>query len=271
MKTKGFSAGSLLAWFRVTKKDQASNQSRLTTLRYGPFQAVIITAGAFLLATVGTSILLSVYPLTQGWSEAQTNEWINNSAIAQFFIFFSSSLIMAGSAFGILRYLKQSLAQIGVTGPNIRNLLQGAVTFVPYFMALIVTVAFVGTFIPSVDINQEQEIFTAPVAGPNLILVFIALVVLPPLVEEFMFRGVLFTGLRKKLSFVWTTVIVSVVFGSLHLSASSDGPLWIAAIDTALLSFFLCYLRERTGTIWAGVGLHFVKNFIAFVTLFVIT
>lgn len=271
MKTKGFSGSDLLRWFRITKQDQVANQAKLSKLHYGPFLAVVITAGAFLLATIGTSIVLSIYPLTQGWDQTRTNEWINNSAIAQFFIFFSSSLIMAAGAWGILKFLKQPLAQIGVTWPNIRNLLQGALAFVPYFIALIITIAFVGTFIPSVDVNQEQEIFTAPVAGPNLILVFIALAVLPPLVEEFMFRGVLFTGLRKKLSFLWTTVIVSVVFGSLHLSASSDGPLWIAAIDTALLSFFLCYLRERTGTIWAGVALHFVKNFIAFMTLFVIT
>ncbi|MGB4759241.1 MAG: CPBP family intramembrane glutamic endopeptidase [Candidatus Saccharimonadales bacterium] len=254
----------------VSKAAQAKNQRALSSLRYGPFSAVWFVVGAYILASVGTSLLLSLYPLSQGWSQAETTAWLKASPIAQFFMFLLASVLIVVIAYVCLRMRKQSLQKVGVTRPTKWDAARGLLAYVPYMLMLMVVVAFVAGFVPSIDVNQEQEIFTAPTAGSGLLLVFLALAILPPLAEEFIFRGVLYTGLRKKFSFVWTTLIVSVIFGSLHLTASSDGPLWIAAVDTAILSFFLCYLREKTGSIWAGVTLHFVKNFIAFVTLFVI-
>lgn len=260
-----------LAKVPVGKEEAAKNQQNISSLKYGPILAVVFAAGAFVAAYVGTSFLLSIYPLLQGWDQAQTNSWLNTSTVAQFFVFLLSSVLMVAAAYGLLRMRKQPLKMVGVTRPMWRDAFRGLLAYTPYLLVLMAVVTFVGAFVPSIDVNQEQEIFTAPTAGSGLILVFLSLAILPPLAEEFIFRGVLYTGLRKKFSFIWTTLIVSVIFGSLHLSASSDGPLWIAAIDTALLSFFLCYLREKTGNIWAGVTLHFVKNFIAFITLFVIT
>jgi len=94
--------------------------------------------------------------------------------------------------------------------------------------------------------------------------------VLPPLAEETLFRGFLYTGLRKRWSFVWTTAMVSLLFASLHLFEGSGGLLWIAGIDTFLLSLVLCYLREKTGNLWAGIIIHILKNGLAFIFLYVL-
>ena len=60
------------------------------------------------------------------------------------------------------------------------------------------------------------------------------------------------------------------LFAVAHLpEGGSDGPLYIAAIDTFVLSLFLVGLRERTRGIWAGMVLHASKNFIAFYYLFI--
>jgi membrane protease YdiL (CAAX protease family) len=59
------------------------------------------------------------------------------------------------------------------------------------------------------------------------------------------------------------------LFGVAHLQFGSGAPLlWVAALDTFTLSIVLCYLREKTGSVWAGVFLHAIKNAIAFVALF---
>ena len=56
-----------------------------------------------------------------------------------------------------------------------------------------------------------------------------------------------------------------------HLAeGGAAGPLWIGFIDTFILSLVLCYLRVKTGSLWAGITLHALKNGIAFVALFVI-
>jgi membrane protease YdiL (CAAX protease family) len=103
-------------------------------------------------------------------------------------------------------------------------------------------------------------------------LTFVALVVIAPVAEEALMRGFLFGALRRRLPFIWSTLITSAMFASLHLAGGEQGagPLWVAAIDTFTLSLALCYLREKTGRLWAGIGLHMLKNGIAFVALFII-
>lgn len=139
-----------------------------------------------------------------------------------------------------------------------------------YFVALTIVSAIAGTML-GVDINQEQEIgFNQVYGSVGLLLTFVSLVVIPPVVEEILFRGFLFTGLRTKLKFWIAALITSALFAVPHLFASSQGLLWVAAIDTFILSLFLCYLRERTGNLWAPIALHAMKNGIAFVAIFII-
>jgi len=95
--------------------------------------------------------------------------------------------------------------------------------------------------------------------------------VLPPLVEETVFRGFVFAGLRNKLKFVWAALATSALFASAHLQIGNGQPLlWVAALDTFTLSLVLCYLREKTDSLWPGILLHALKNGIAFLSLFVL-
>jgi len=99
----------------------------------------------------------------------------------------------------------------------------------------------------------------------------VALVILAPIYEEILFRGVLFTGLRKKLPLITTGIIVSVIFGAAHLEWGGDSPLnWAAAIDTAVFSMVLVYLRETSKSLWPAIFLHGLKNAIAFTLVFVL-
>jgi membrane protease YdiL (CAAX protease family) len=61
------------------------------------------------------------------------------------------------------------------------------------------------------------------------------------------------------------------LFAVAHLQFGSGAPLlWIAAIDTFVLSLFLIYLKDKTDSLWAPILLHMLKNFIAFMALFVL-
>ena len=125
---------------------------------------------------------------------------------------------------------------------------------------------------PSLNVHQKQQLgFQDASGGLKLALTFVSLCVLPPLVEETVFRGFMFTTLRGKLKFVWAALITSLIFASAHLEFGSGQPLlWVAALDTFTLSMVLCYLRQKTDSLWPGILLHSLKNCIAFVTLFVL-
>lgn len=140
-----------------------------------------------------------------------------------------------------------------------------------YLAAYTLTLNITNVFF-HVNVNQEQSIGFSGAAGfVPLALTAISLVVLPPLVEEIVFRGFLYGGLRKKLTPGIAAIITSITFAAPHALESSDGTLlWVAAIDTFTLSLVLCYLREKTGSIYAGIGVHAIKNGLAFITIFVL-
>jgi membrane protease YdiL (CAAX protease family) len=119
------------------------------------------------------------------------------------------------------------------------------------------------TYYFNIDLDQAQETGFDNLKLPlEYIIAFIALVIMPPIAEELLFRGYLYGRLRRRMNFWWTTLFVSVLFGFVHGQ-------WNVGIDTFVLSLFLCGLREYTGTIWASMVLHGIKNFVAYFFLFI--
>lgn len=116
--------------------------------------------------------------------------------------------------------------------------------------------------LPDYNAAQQQELGLPPVGEGDLLLTGFFLVIAVPIIEEFIFRGYLQGLIRRYAPFWLTAVLVSAIFGAAH------GQLNVA-INVFILSLALCYMREKTGSIWSGVGLHALKNFIAFLLLFV--
>lgn len=111
--------------------------------------------------------------------------------------------------------------------------------------------------------EQVQEVGFSNITLPSeYVIAFVALVIIPPIAEELLFRGYLFGRLRKYAGFWVSSLVTSVLFGLAHLQ-------WNVGIDVFALSIVLCFLREKTGSIWAGIFLHMLKNGMAFTILFV--
>lgn len=95
---------------------------------------------------------------------------------------------------------------------------------------------------------------------------WLGFVLLWPLTEELLFRGLL-QGQLLRLSqhagqprrigpLTWANALTTLAFVALHLSAQ---PLaWALAV--ALPSLVLGHLRERLASVWPAVGLHMVYN-----------
>jgi uncharacterized protein len=74
------------------------------------------------------------------------------------------------------------------------------------------------------------------------------------LFEEFVFRGYSQFTLATGMGFWPAAVVLSVLFGAIHLGNSGEA--WSGAVSVVLIGLFFCFTLRRTGTIWFAVGLH---------------
>jgi membrane protease YdiL (CAAX protease family) len=87
----------------------------------------------------------------------------------------------------------------------------------------------------------------------QLVLVIGAVAITPAVCEEVLFRGWLQGTLRRRLSVPITILIQGVLFALFHMS-----PLSIAAL--AFVGFYLGYLFDRCGTLYASMTAHCIYN-----------
>jgi len=239
---------------------------------WSPWIAVVYAVAVYFAAQILASLLIVIYPRAQGWSKAVVTNWLNNSVVAQFFYVLLAEAITFGAIWWFIRLRQSSLRSIGWRGIRWWDVVVMLAGFAVYFIcyALLLTVA--RELFPSLNVSQKQDLGFQNVSGSfDLVLTFLSLVVLPPLVEETVFRGFIFTGLRNKLKWGWAALLTSLIFASAHLEFGSGQPLlWVAALDTFTLSMVLCYLRQKTDSLWPGILLHGLKNAIAFASLFLL-
>lgn len=78
--------------------------------------------------------------------------------------------------------------------------------------------------------------------------------------EEFTFRGCALTTLADGVGFWPAAVILSSLFGLLHLLAKANEG-WFDPIAVALYGLFWCFTFRRTGSLWFAVGFHAASDY----------
>jgi membrane protease YdiL (CAAX protease family) len=244
--------------------------SDIEPVPWNPWAAVLFVAAVYLGSQIVGGALAYVYPLFKHWSQAQATDWLNNSVGAQFVYILVAEAFTVGAIYLFLRIYRRGFAAIGLKRPRWSDPLYGLSAVPVYFALYLAAVAAVTYFVPSLNVNQQQQLGFNNVHGAApMVMAFISLVVLPPLAEEIMVRGFLYGSLKKALPTIWAVIGTSAIFAAAHLpEGGAAGPLYIAAIDTFVLSLVLIYLRERTGSLWSSITLHAIKNGIAFAALF---
>ena len=246
--------------------------SKLNAVPWNPWLGVAIVAMVFIATQVIAVLLLSIYPAFKHWSDKMTQDWLSNNIFAQFF----TELLVGVLAFLLLwafvRYFKTTFRIIGYGKAKLEDIAYALSGLVIYFPAFIAIVTLTKDLIPKLNVDQAQQIgFQNPTGSLELVLAFVSLVILPPIIEETIFRGFIYTSLRKKLPLIIAALITSALFAAPHLlEGGSGGTFWIGGLDTFILSMVLVWLRQKTDRLYAGMGLHALKNFIAFASLYLI-
>jgi len=119
---------------------------------------------------------------------------------------------------------------------------------------------------PPGEVPQGPLIQAASAPGWQRIVFVVLAVLLAPLVEEFLFRGVLFTGMARSWG-VWPAgIIVTVLFALLHLADIAG--YWPALGVVALVGAAMLIVRIRTGSLWPAIAMHAGYNGVQVVVLY---
>lgn len=235
-----------------------------------PAESVSVTVAIYFVSQLAVGVLLGIYYLATGTVDMQAIT--AHSVLGNFVAVLLFELMTVFLLVAFLQRRKATRESIGFIRPRWSDLVYSLAGYGVYFILFLMAIVIIKALLPGVDLDQPQELgFDPGTTGPALILVFMSLVILPPIVEEIVCRGFLYAGLRSQLPLITSVLITNVVFAAAHLQAGSGNPLlWIAAVDTFILSTVLIYLREKTGGLAAPIGLHALKNALAFTLLFIV-
>jgi membrane protease YdiL (CAAX protease family) len=148
-------------------------------------------------------------------------------------------------AFRRLGYRRFALAAIGIL----------VATLIAYYIAA-------GLFATYVEQPKQEDIGgDLGVGNPDVLIAVLAVVMivgLAPIAEESFFRGFLFAGLRSRWSLVPAALVSGLIFGAVHATTGIT-----TVVPLAALGFALCWLYDRTGSLWPCVIAHAINNGLA--------
>jgi hypothetical protein len=178
---------------------------------------------------------------------------------------FALDLLDAAVGFGLvalyLRRYRVGWSAVGWRRVNVvRALAYLGLILVAFIVLSNIALDLVSVLVPSFNPNQAQQNDFVGAAHTHQSLALVALVLLPPVLEETIFRGFLFPALAKKWGPVWGAVVSSAVFGIAHAQAN-------ISIYTFVLGLMLCYMYLKLKSIFPGMALHMLNNYLAFIAL----
>ena len=214
---------------------------------WGDMLAVI---GIYLLATVGTSIVVAIIAAISGGAESLA-ETMSSGPMSVL----SYALSMGLTIVGVLIYRKLRRG----TGRMFHFSLRG-------FNPMLILWGFVMVLLTGVVIEPVLELFPDAFLkmidkmGMNGGWSILMLVVLAPVMEEVLFRGILLESVRSKHSAGRAIVVSALMFGVIHLIPQQ-------VVNAFVIGLILGYIYVRTESLWPVIVIHALNNAMAYVIM----
>lgn len=113
-------------------------------------------------------------------------------------------------------------------------------------------VSIVQTIAQSFGISTEYTALTHPKSDLDVILVIVSTAIVPPLIEELAFRGIILNSLQKYGN-TFAIVCSALFFGVMHAN-----PVQIPY--AFLCGLFLGYITVASGSLWPAIAVHAISN-----------
>lgn len=241
-----------------------SSESSTNTLSvpWKSWEAILV----FVFTWVGVPLLiLSAFRFAAPY-DSNINAFVQgiraNDITASFQLTVLDALAGLGLIWVVLRKYNVGWSSVGLRkfSPVKAGLLIGALFVAFFFLAWLALIATKVLF-PGFNPDQAQvNEFTTAVTGNAKLISFFALVVIPPIVEEILFRGFMFPAFSGKVGYLFGALFSSLLFGFAHLQAN-------VGVYTVVLGLLLCFMYKRTNSIIPGMLLHMLNNYVAYAAI----
>jgi membrane protease YdiL (CAAX protease family) len=200
------------------------------------------------------------FPLADGVL-TQIGPWLTGQSGAEvesllFFLryLFYFTIVMAVILMVVLKIRRGSWQDLGLRSISFKNLLVyglgaglGIVTII-----LILGIAM-QMLQPEVPPQAIEEVLRAAKRPEEILFIVLAAVFLAPMVEELFYRGMIYPYLRNHFGILGGSLISGLIFGLAHWD------LW-RALPLAIGGVLLCWIYEKSGSLWASICAHGVWN-----------
>lgn len=119
--------------------------------------------------------------------------------------------------------------------------------------------------------NSNNQDIIEELSGSSPVLMFITVVIMGPLVEEFTYRVGL-AGALAKWNKVGAIIISGVFFALIHFSFSKNTDIIVELLNFPIYlipGLFYGYLYVRTENVWPGIILHVINNLLGFIMIMI--
>jgi hypothetical protein len=186
------------------------------------------------------------------------------------FNFIGTASLLIISLWFLIKICKRSLVDIGLSRDNklYRNILVGIALVIP---ALFLSYAVEEATIKSLVIiapSQAEKIYEMQAKEHSIpgeiwpddtrevgkfLSAGLLMIILAPIAEEIMFRGIIYNALRIKRSLLTSLILSGFIFAFVHGQAIHFGEIFVIGV-------LLAYIYERTKSLIAPITLHIVLN-----------
>lgn len=117
--------------------------------------------------------------------------------------------------------------------------------------------------LPQVFKSYEELSQNFDLSNASPVFMVFSVCLFGPLVEEVVFRGMIYGKLRHNGFSIWVAAVISgIVFGAFHMN-------WVQGIYAAVFGVVLALVYEKTQTIWGSTLLHIAFNSSSYIVQFI--
>ncbi len=216
----------------------------------------------FLVTWIGFVVALQIMLINaEPYSAAiqQFNAGLRAGALGQSFVIAAVNAALGLVLVGYyLRRRGASWRDLGLRRFNFwQALMLVFIVYFGFFAIVAIVFAVLHALIPGFNANQEQtNDLKNSTTSAGRALSIIGLAVLPPIVEEIVFRGFMFSVMAKRWGAVVGALVSSGLFAFAHLQVN-------VSVYTFILGLLLCMMYYKLRSIWPGIFVHALNNYVA--------
>jgi len=134
------------------------------------------------------------------------------------------------------------------------------ISIVPAFIVTLLSNIIPAT--QSQNLEVVNDIFSVETYGILQYFMLFSIIVLSPVIEEVIFRGVLWNFMKKFLKEKTVYIVISVLFAAIHMDL-------LHVLGLLPVSFLLGWFKYKTGNIKASLVCHISNNLVACIIMMV--